>query len=265
MHTVRGLSRTAIAISIITWSAVTLDTLTGVWIIAVAIDLAGNAHIAVGALNAIRRIHIAPFVGAQYTAFAFTYGAERLVGILTIPISITIATEITIGAFHTDGRISITTDIGETLTGPTYPFGTNPFVRVRTVRITCTLCTLATSPTIATKGCVSTAAYIALYEASLALAIVTLALIWVVTITVISAANTAHPKLLFNAVGRKFKAPIVGVRIAIAALIAHAIAIEAIVTLFIARTGNTADFAILCLKAECRGCFAAAIICHITG
>ena len=261
----RGLSRAAIAVGIIACPAVARDALTSVWIITVAIDLAGNAHIAIGALNAIRRIHIAPFVGAQYTAFAFTYGAERLIGILTIPIAITIATEITIGAFHTDGRISITTDIGETLTSPTHPFGTNPFVRVRTVRIACTFCTLATSPTIATKGCVSTAANIALYEAGLALAIVTLALIGVVTITAISAANTAHPKLLLNAERRKFKTAIVGVRIAIGALIAHAVAIEAIVTLFIARTSNTAHVTVFSLKTECRGCLAAAIVYHITG
>ena len=265
LHTVRGLSRTAITVGIITFLAIPCDALTSVWIITVAIDLAGNTHIAIGALNAIRRIHIAPFIGAQYTAFAFTYGAERLVGILTIPIPITIATEITIGAFHTDGRISIAADIGETLTGPTYPFGTNPLLRVRTVRIACTLCALETSPTIATKWCISTAAYIALNEASLALAIVTLALIGVVTIGTISAANTAHPKLLFNAVGRKLKAPIVGVWIAIGALIAHAIAIEAIVTLFIARTGNTADVAIFSLKTKCRRRFAATIVSHITG
>jgi hypothetical protein len=95
------------------------------------------------------------------------------------------------------------------------------------------------------------------------LSIVTLTLARIVTVAVITTANTARTKLLFNTEGSEFKAPIVGVWVAICALILYAIVVKAIIALRVIDTGDTAHCAVVRLKTECRGCYTAAIVCDV--
>jgi hypothetical protein len=95
------------------------------------------------------------------------------------------------------------------------------------------------------------------------LSIVTLTLGRIVTVAAITAANTARTKLLFDTEWREFKAPIVGVWIAICALVLYAIVVKAIIALRVIDTGDTAHCAVVRLKTECRRCYTAAIVCDV--
>jgi hypothetical protein len=85
----------------------------------------------------------------------------------------------------------------------------------------------------------------------------------IVTVAAITAANTARTKLLFDTEWREFKAPIVGVWIAICALVLYAIVVKAIIALRVIDTGDTAHCAVVRLKTECRRCYTAAIVCDV--
>ena len=93
--------------------------------------------------------------------------------------------------------------------------------------------------------------------------IVTLTLGRIVTVAAITAADTAHAKLLFNTEGRKLKAPIVGAGITVCALVSYAVVVKAIIALRVIDTGDTAHCAVVRLKAECRRCHTAAIVCDV--
>ena len=95
------------------------------------------------------------------------------------------------------------------------------------------------------------------------MAIIALVLAQLVTVAAITATDTARTKLLLNTEGREFKAPIVGVWIAICALVLYAIVVKAIIALLVIDTRNTAHCAVLSLKTECRGCYTTAIVCNV--
>ncbi len=170
-----------------------------------------------------------------------------------------------VGALITDGGIAITSNITKELADPALAFRANGEGLIIAMVIAGALRALTPIAAGPAERFITTTAPMALEKTRLALALVALALTWLITIRTIAAAHAEDPKGLHRTEGRRVTTAFVIGRITARTRAFDTEGRKAIITIILVSTGDAARIAVSVALAERRFGTTAGMIGDITG